>query len=158
MEDFIISGCLFSILFIFSFRNFHVLMQNYKKLFDFYYRKDKKFVVVNWWSKKQPSYACSGKITYLYCSCHLIYDANMYDGLNTFLSDLYFYKKWLPKNKIVHSKNKQCRCPLEQIPALLEKYFRNSLYASLLHLLTLKRMNLFCVKDCIAIICFILTI
>lgn len=29
----------------------------------------------------------------------LIYDANIYDGLNTFLSDLYFYKKWLPKNK-----------------------------------------------------------
>lgn len=29
----------------------------------------------------------------------LIYDANMYDGLNTFLSDLPFYKKWLPKNK-----------------------------------------------------------
>ena len=47
MEDFIISGCLFSILFIFSFRNIHVLMQNYKKLFDFYDRKDKKFVVVN---------------------------------------------------------------------------------------------------------------
>ena len=106
----------------------------------------------------QPSYACSGKITYLYCSCHLIYDANMYDGLNTFLSDLYFYKKWLPKNKIGHSKNKQCRCPLEQTPALLEKYFRNSLYASLLHPLTLKRMNLFCDKECIAIICFILTI
>ncbi len=29
----------------------------------------------------------------------LIYDANMYDGLNTFLYDLQFYKKWLPKNK-----------------------------------------------------------
>ena len=29
----------------------------------------------------------------------LIYDANNYDGLNTFLSDLQFYKKWLPKNK-----------------------------------------------------------
>ncbi len=28
-----------------------------------------------------------------------IYDANIYDGLNTFLSDLQFYKKWLPKNK-----------------------------------------------------------
>lgn len=27
----------------------------------------------------------------------LIYDANIYDGLNTFLSDLQFYKKWLPK-------------------------------------------------------------
>jgi len=29
----------------------------------------------------------------------LIYDANIYDGLNTFLSDLQFYKKWLPTNK-----------------------------------------------------------
>lgn len=29
----------------------------------------------------------------------LIYDANIYDGLNSFLSDLQFYKKWLPKNK-----------------------------------------------------------
>ena len=29
----------------------------------------------------------------------LIYDANIYDGLNTFLSDLQFYKKWLPKKK-----------------------------------------------------------
>ncbi len=29
----------------------------------------------------------------------LIYDADIYDGLNTFLSDLPFYKKWLPTNK-----------------------------------------------------------
>lgn len=29
----------------------------------------------------------------------LIYDANIYDGLNTFLSDLQFYRKWLPTNK-----------------------------------------------------------
>lgn len=29
----------------------------------------------------------------------LIYDANIYDGLNTFLYDLSFYKKWLPKDK-----------------------------------------------------------
>jgi Methylase involved in ubiquinone/menaquinone biosynthesis len=29
----------------------------------------------------------------------LIYDANIYDGLNTFLSDLQFYEKWMPKNK-----------------------------------------------------------
>lgn len=28
-----------------------------------------------------------------------IYDADIYDGLNKFLSDLEFYKKWLPKNK-----------------------------------------------------------
>lgn len=29
----------------------------------------------------------------------LIYDANIYDGLNTNLSDLQFYKKWMPENK-----------------------------------------------------------
>lgn len=29
----------------------------------------------------------------------LIYDASLYDGLNTFLSDLQFYTKWLPTNK-----------------------------------------------------------
>lgn len=28
----------------------------------------------------------------------LIYDANIYDGLNTFLSDLQFYKNWMPKD------------------------------------------------------------
>lgn len=29
----------------------------------------------------------------------LIYDANIYDGMNTDLADLKFYKRWLPKNK-----------------------------------------------------------
>lgn len=29
----------------------------------------------------------------------LIYDANIYDGMNTNLADLHFYKHWLPKNK-----------------------------------------------------------
>jgi len=29
----------------------------------------------------------------------LIYDANIYDGMNTNLADLQFYKRWLPKNK-----------------------------------------------------------
>ncbi|MDE5419744.1 class I SAM-dependent methyltransferase [Labilibaculum sp. DW002] len=29
----------------------------------------------------------------------LIYDANIYDGMNTNLADLEFYKRWLPKNK-----------------------------------------------------------
>lgn len=32
---------------------------------------------------------------------NLIYDANIYDGLNTFLFDLPFYKKWLPKDRNV---------------------------------------------------------
>ena len=30
---------------------------------------------------------------------NLIYDANIYDGMNTSLNDLSFYKKWLPKDK-----------------------------------------------------------
>ncbi len=30
---------------------------------------------------------------------NLIYDANIYDGINTFLDDLHFYKQWLPKTK-----------------------------------------------------------
>lgn len=38
----------------------------------------------------------------------LIYDANIYDGLNTFLSDLQFYKKWLPKKK--HAKILELCC------------------------------------------------
>ncbi len=29
----------------------------------------------------------------------LVYDANIYDGMNTNLTDLPFYKRWLPKNK-----------------------------------------------------------
>ena len=29
----------------------------------------------------------------------LIYDAHIYDGMNTSLADLQFYKRWLPKNK-----------------------------------------------------------
>lgn len=38
------------------------------------------------------------KIKTDYCVGDLIYDANIYDGLNTFLYDLPFYKKWMPKN------------------------------------------------------------
>jgi len=29
----------------------------------------------------------------------LIYDANIYDGMNTHIDDLQFYKRWLPKSK-----------------------------------------------------------
>jgi len=32
----------------------------------------------------------------------LIYDANIYDGMNTNLDDLEFYKRWMPKNKEAH--------------------------------------------------------
>lgn len=30
---------------------------------------------------------------------NLIYDANIYDGMNTDLNDLQFYKRWMPENK-----------------------------------------------------------
>ena len=33
-----------------------------------------------------------------------IYNADIYDGLNNSLSDLEFYKKWLPQNKDSNSK------------------------------------------------------
>lgn len=39
------------------------------------------------------------KIKTVYKVGDLIYDATIYDGLNTFLSDLQFYKKWMPTNK-----------------------------------------------------------
>ena len=29
----------------------------------------------------------------------LIYDANIYDAMNTNLDDLHFYKRWLPENR-----------------------------------------------------------
>ena len=39
------------------------------------------------------------KMTRKYKVGDLIYDANVYDGMNTDLTDLKFFKKWLPKNK-----------------------------------------------------------
>jgi SAM-dependent methyltransferase len=41
----------------------------------------------------------SDKINTEYKVGDLIYDANVYDGLNNSLSDLPFYKKWLPTDK-----------------------------------------------------------
>ncbi len=38
-------------------------------------------------------------MTKSYSVGNLIYDANIYDGMNTDLTDLVFYKRWLPKNK-----------------------------------------------------------
>ena len=39
------------------------------------------------------------KISGKYKVGDLIYDGNIYDGMNSDLTDLKFYKKWLPKNK-----------------------------------------------------------
>lgn len=40
-----------------------------------------------------------GKTNSNYTVGDLIYDADIYDGMNTSVTDLEFYKRWLPKNK-----------------------------------------------------------
>ena len=52
----------------------------------------------------------------------LIYDAHIYDGLNTFLSDLQFYKKWLPTNKDVRILELCCGTGRLTIPIAQEGY------------------------------------
>ena len=56
----------------------------------------------------------------------LIYDANIYDGLNTFLSDLQFYKKWLPKNKEAEILVLCCGTGRLTIPIAKDGYNENS--------------------------------
>lgn len=56
----------------------------------------------------------------------LIYDANIYDGLNTFLSDLQFYKKWLPKNKEAEIPELCCGTGRLTIPIAKDGYNENS--------------------------------
>ena len=55
----------------------------------------------------------------------LIYDANIYDGLNTFLSDLQFYKKWLPKNKEAEILELCCGTGRLTIPIAKDGYNEN---------------------------------
>lgn len=52
----------------------------------------------------------------------LIYDANIYDGLNTFLSDLQFYKKWMPKNKDAKILELCCGTGRLTLPIAMEGY------------------------------------
>ncbi|MCC8155024.1 MAG: class I SAM-dependent methyltransferase [Tannerellaceae bacterium] len=52
----------------------------------------------------------------------LIYDANTYDGLNTFLSDLPFYKKWLPSDKNTRILELCCGTGRPTIPLTQEGY------------------------------------
>ena len=52
----------------------------------------------------------------------LIYDANIYDRLNTFLSDLQFYKKWLPTNKEARILELCCGTGRLTIPIAQEVY------------------------------------
>ena len=56
----------------------------------------------------------------------LIYDANIYDGLNTFLSDLQFYNKWLPKNKEAEILELCCGTGRLTIPIAKDGYNENS--------------------------------
>ena len=56
----------------------------------------------------------------------LIYDANIYDGLNTFLSDLQFYKKWLLKNKEAEILELCCGTGRLTIPIAKDGYNENS--------------------------------
>ena len=56
----------------------------------------------------------------------LIYDANIYDGLNTSLSDLQFYKKWLPKNKEAEILELCCGTGRLTIPIAKDGYNENS--------------------------------
>ena len=52
----------------------------------------------------------------------LIYDANIYDGLNTSLSDLQFYKKWLLTNKDARILELCCGTGRLTIPIAQEGY------------------------------------
>ena len=52
----------------------------------------------------------------------LIYDANIYDGLNTSLSDLQFYKKQLPTNKDARILELCCGTGRLTIPIAQEGY------------------------------------
>ncbi|WP_460219449.1 class I SAM-dependent methyltransferase [Psychroserpens sp. MEBiC05023] len=52
----------------------------------------------------------------------LIYDANIYDGLNTNLNDLLFYKNWLPKNKEARILELCCGTGRLTIPIAKEGY------------------------------------
>lgn len=52
----------------------------------------------------------------------LIYDANVYDGMNTDLSDLEFYMKWLPKDKDARILELCCGTGRLTIPIAKEGY------------------------------------
>lgn len=53
---------------------------------------------------------------------NLIYDANVYDGMNTDLTDLEFYKKWLPTNKDARILELCCGTGRLTIPIAKEGY------------------------------------
>ncbi len=52
----------------------------------------------------------------------LIYDANIYDGMNTNIADLQFYKSWMPKNKDARILELCCGTGRLTIPIAREGY------------------------------------
>ena len=52
----------------------------------------------------------------------LIYDASIYDGMNTHIDDLQFYKRWLPKSKISRILELCCGTGRLTIPLAQEGY------------------------------------
>ncbi len=52
----------------------------------------------------------------------LIYDANIYDGMNTHIDDLQFYKRWMPQNKETHILELCCGTGRLTIPIAKEGY------------------------------------
>ena len=52
----------------------------------------------------------------------LVYDGNIYDGMNTNLADLQFYKRWLPKNKNARILELCCGTGRLTIPIAKEGY------------------------------------
>ena len=53
---------------------------------------------------------------------NLIYDAQVYDGMNTCLKDLEFYKRWLPKNKEARILELCCGAGRLTIPIAKDNY------------------------------------
>ena len=52
----------------------------------------------------------------------LIYDANIYDGMNTHIDDLQFYKRWIPKNRDVRILELCCGTGRLTIPIAKDGY------------------------------------
>lgn len=62
------------------------------------------------------------KINIDYAVGNLIYDPNIYDGMNTDIGDLQFYKRWLPKNKNARILELCCGTGRLTIPIAKEGY------------------------------------
>ena len=73
----------------------------------------------------------------------LIYDANIYDGMNTHIDDLLFYKRWLPKNKDACILELCCGTGRLTIPIAQEGYDISGVDYTALN------KSSFCLKHCV---------